>query len=171
MFLIETGIYSQHIASAPHNGHCSLNRLLHNVTQLARMRCLALPGDNRCFNGQQITADFSPCQSRHLTDSVFFIRTTETKPFNPDEFLKPSRRNQDSAPGRLQQDLFDYLAADIGNFPFKIPYPGLAGVVTDYLPNRGLTDGDLFRLESVLLQLFRYQIFICNVNLFIFGIT
>ena len=71
--LIEVRIEAEHAGAAAHDRHRRLNRLLHHLAELAGVRELALAGDDRGFDRQQLAADFGPREPGDLADVILLL--------------------------------------------------------------------------------------------------
>src|SRR6185369_7549657 len=78
--LIEVRLQAEHRRAAAHDGHRSLNRLLHHFAELAGVRELAFAGHDCCFDRQQLAADFSPRKSGDLANVILLLRAAVTEP-------------------------------------------------------------------------------------------
>ena len=67
---VEAFVEPEHGRAAAHDRHRSLNRLLHDVAELARVNQLAFAGHDRGFDRQQLAADLGPRETRDLTDLI-----------------------------------------------------------------------------------------------------
>src|SRR5258706_961001 len=129
--LVEIRLEAEHLGARAHHRHRSLDRLLHHFAQLARVHELALAGPHGRLDGQQLAADLRPGQSRDLADAVLILRLAIAVAAHTQEFVEIARRNGHALFLALgQQQLFDRLAADLGDLALEIAHASLARVVT-----------------------------------------
>ena len=71
----------------------------------------------------------------------------------------------------VQQDAFDCLATDFGDFTLQAAHTRLAGVVANHPDQRRILNGDLGWLQAVALDLLGHQVLLGNVELLVLGVT
>src|SRR3569832_2091693 len=146
VLLIELRIDTEQCRAAAHHRHRRLHRFLHHLAELTRGGQLAFAGHGGGLNGEQIAAHLGPCETGDLTDGVVLL-------------------------GAAVAETLHDLAAELGAFALEITYTRFTRVVTNDVAYRTLGDVDLVLLETVGLDLFRYQIAHGDVGLLVFGVT
>ena len=121
--LVKFIIDAQHVGAASNDRHRGLNRLLHDVAELARMYELALSGHDGGFDGEQLTTHFRPRQSGDLTDLIVVFGTAIAKALHTEVFPQVPVRNPYDAGARAQQQFLHDLSTDLGQFALQIPHP------------------------------------------------
>src|SRR3569623_1771188 len=157
--------------AAAHHRHRRLHRLLHHLAELTRGGQLAFAWHGGGLDGELITAHLGPCETGDLADSVVLLCASITETLHAQVFLKITALDGDLLGLGLQQYLFPQLAAELGAFALEITYTRFTRVVTNDVAYRTLGDVDLVLLETVGLDLFRYQIAHGDVSLLVFGVT
>src|SRR3569623_1675866 len=171
VLLIEVGIDTEQGRTAAYHGHCRLHRLLHHFAELAGGGELALARHHGGLDGEQIAADFGPCQAGDLTHRIVLLGPSVAEAFHAEVFLEVAALDGDLFGLGLEQNFLHHLAAQFGALAFEITHAGLARVVADDVPDGPFGDVDLILFETVGLDLLRHQIALGDVELFVLGIS
>src|SRR3569623_537328 len=108
---------------------------------------------------------------RRLHRFLHLLAAAVSETLHAQVFLEIAALDGDLLGLGLQQYLFHHLAAELGAFALEITYTRFTRVVTNDVAYRTLGDVDLILLETVGLDLFRYQIAHGDVSLLVFGVT
>src|SRR5208282_5548021 len=97
--------------------------------ELAGVLELALAGNHRRLDREQLAADLGPGESGDLTHAVHVLGLAVAEAPHAEELVEIARRDRDRLLVLLvQQHLLDGLAADLGDLALEIAYARLARI-------------------------------------------
>ena len=113
-----------------------LNRLLHHITQRARLHDLALTLGQRALNSEQLTANLGPRQTSDLPDLIRFFRQTVLEAANTTVVFQHFRGEIEGHFLPCFNMLPDNFTANLCNLTLKAPHTRLSRVITHQITQR-----------------------------------
>ncbi len=170
-FFVEIRVDTQFFRTRTHHGQRSLNGLLHDFTQRAGVGQLAFTRHTGGFNGQQIAAHFRPRQTRYLAYTVLAVSTTIVVTLNTKVFVQVVAVNNDVLQALIEQQLFDRLTTQLGDFTLQATHARFTGVIANDADDRAVFNGQFAFFQCVTFNLLRQQVTTGNVQFFVFGVA
>ena len=147
-----------------------LGRFFHDVTELSGQDEVTLAFDGDRFGVEDFTADGSPCETVHAADhiAVFF---GHGHVFHGAKIFFYGLGGQCRQAVIGKNDFFTDFAAESADGAFQIADAGFSGIAPDDAAEKGRSEIDVFRFESVSFSLAGYEVFLCDLQLFFFGVA
>ena len=147
-----------------------LRRLLHHISKLSGQHDISASRHHIDLDLQGIAAHTGPCKSSYDADFIRRIDHLVRIFFFPQILVNILFCNGDSF-FLCCQNLFCRFSAHISDLTLQLSDTGFFRVVACHLPDRMFAEGQLLRLQAVLVKLLRDQVLHCDVQLFILCIT
>src|SRR5690606_16927171 len=143
VLLVKVVLDTERARTLAHHRQRGLDRLLHDLAQLAGGHHLALAREGDRLDGQELAAYFGPGETRDLSDLVLHLRNAEAVLAHAQILVDVARVDHYPASALLENERLHDLAADLGNFTFHAANAGFARVVADDVAQRILGHGQL----------------------------
>ena len=170
LVLIKLRVDAEQLRTAADIGDGGLRRLLHDVAEVAGQLELARAVEHGDFDIEYFPADRRPRKAAHKADLVLRIDTLRLVARRA-EIIGHAAGAQLHALALTERDALGGLAADGGKVTFKHTHAGFARIERDDLTDGIVAHAQLRLLETVLFALFRQQMLLCNLELFLIGIA